>query len=154
MNNVHKFMMTTSLVLASIVVNGQTSPITINMRLLPSKMGDTKEVELTITNSSQREVFFSCSDVSMIRMYVYAPSGSLARDTAKGAQLKKDQHKSSASKSVCVSDTLKAGQSVKQDIDVTSLYEMTASGTYHVKGELDILDGSTAKSNQVAIEVR
>jgi hypothetical protein len=90
----------------------------------------------------------------MIRIFVYKADGSLVHDTVKGSQLKEEQRKARSSKSVCVSDTLKPGQSVKQTIDVGSLYEMNASGTYHVTVELDMLDGSTARSSQIPLNVK
>lgn len=153
MNNRKKAFITISLALATVLASGQASPISINIRSVPG-VGAVKVVEITLTNRSGKDVFFPCSDVSIIRMYVYAPDGSSALDTEKGAQLKRDQHKTIVNKTVCVSDALKSGQSVKQDIDIAGLYEMKTSGIYHVKAELDISDGSTAKSNQIAVEVR
>jgi hypothetical protein len=98
-------------------LNGQGSPITIGPHVLET---DTKDAT------------------------IYKPDGSLAQDTVEGAKLKKAQCTPQTQQMVCVSNTAKPGQSVKNEIDVGRLYKIDTPGTYHVKAELDISDGSTA----------
>ena len=152
MNNKRKLLMLTFLAFASASLNAQSGPIAIDLRPLQSEPGSAKKVELTLR--SRQLVKFPCSDVSRIRIYVYKPDGSLAQDTAEGSKLKEEQSTPQSHSSVCVSNTMKPGQSVKQDIDVGNLYEMDASGTYRVKAELDLPDGSTARSSLISIQVR
>jgi hypothetical protein len=154
MKNIRKFLTVACLCLISAELSGQNGRLAINLRPLESTTGSTKEIELTLSNQSGQDLFFPCSDVSMIRILVYKANGSLAHNTAKGLQLKDEQRKARSSKSVCVSDTLKQGQSVKQTIDVGSLYEMNSAGTYHMTAELDMQDGTTARSSQIALEVK
>jgi hypothetical protein len=154
MNNRLTVLMMTCLAIVAPRLDGQTGPIALDLRVLQSDMGSAKKIEVTMTNKSGHDVVFPCSDVPMLQIYVYKSDGSLAKDTAEGAKLKEEQRARPSSKSVCVSNTLKPGQSVKRERDVGSLYEMNTPGTYHVKAELDISDGSTAKANQVDLMVK
>ena len=149
MNNRLTILVMTCLAIVAPRLEGQTSPIVLDLSVLQSDVGSAKKIEVTTTNKSDHDVVFPCSDVPMLRIYVYKSDGSLATDTAEGANLKEEQRAHHSSKSVCVSNTLRSGQSVKREHDVGSLYEMSTTGTYHVKAELDISDGSTAKSNQI-----
>jgi hypothetical protein len=154
MNNRLMILMMACLAIVAPRLDGQTSPIALDLSVLQGDVGSAKKIEVTTTNKSGQDVVFPCSDVPMLRIYVYKSDGSLATDTAEGAKLKEEQRARPSSKSVCVSNILKPGQSVKSEHDVGSLYEMSTTGTYHVKAELDISDGSTAKSNQVDLLVK
>ena len=43
---------------------------------------------------------------------------------------------------------------MKGEHDVGNLYEINTPGEYHVKAELDISDGSTAKSTQADLMLK
>jgi hypothetical protein len=149
-----KVLVATFVVLLATHLNGQASPITIGLHVLESDTKDARKIEVTLSNISGGDVYFPCSDVSMLRISVYKPDGSLAQDTVEGAKLKKAQRTLQTQQTVCVSNTAKPGQSVKNEIDVGSLYKIDTPGTYHVKAELDISDGSTAKSPQIDLMVK
>jgi hypothetical protein len=147
-----KLLMSTCLFIVMPNLSGQIRPLTIFVRPVPKGSENAKRIEVTL--ASTQELHFPCSDVSMLKVYVYTRDGSLARDTEEGAKLKKQQRTPQIPKTVCVSGEMKPGQSVKQQIDIGSLYEMNAPGVYHVRVEMEISGGLTAKSKQIDFPVQ
>ncbi|WP_231581492.1 hypothetical protein [Silvibacterium bohemicum] len=130
----------------------QTSPLAITLRAVHSENNNEKKIEATLT--STQIVHFPCSGVSMLKVSVYGPDGTVARDTAKGAARKTAQSTSPSHSTICISDTMEPGQSVKESIDVGELYEMNIPGTYIVQLKFDIPGGPPISSNKLSVVVK
>jgi hypothetical protein len=122
------------------------SPLTIQLKAISSTT-----VEITETNTSAHEIFFPCGKPNM-KVYVVKGDGTPAEDTDEGIKYKAvERGEISNKQSVCVSGSMKPGQTVKYPMDVSHLYKISGSNQYIVRVEQTVDGIPTAKSNSVTV---
>ena len=142
------------MLILSAFARGQNSSLAIGVRHLPNDVGGNAMVEVTFTNTSKHDLFFPCSDVSRLKIFVNKDDGTPAEDTEEGAKLKEQQLNPRGSKSVCVGNDMTPGQSLTFKKNIANFYKVSTPGTYHLKMEMDVPGDSTAKSPQIDLVIK
>jgi hypothetical protein len=111
-------------------------------------------IEITERNNSSQEIYFSCGKPNM-KIYVLKGDGSPAEDTQEGITYKAAEHgEHSNSQTVCVTGSMKPGQTVRYPMDVSRLYKINRPDKYTVGVEQNVDGISTVKSNTVVLAMK
>jgi hypothetical protein len=133
----------------SYVLEAQSNPLEIKLRAVSNTT-----VEITETNKSAHDINFPCGKPNM-KVYVVKSDGTPAEDTDEGLRYKAAEHGEYSNKqSVCVSGSLKPGQSVKYPIDVSRLYKLNDNYKFTVRVEHNVEGIPTAKSDTVTLAIK